>query len=327
MKPSLVGVIYDLLRFYGQGNFTKFDRCFTKACQYLDIKLKEEDRKRFRNYAFHFLRSTGYIEFGSIESENHWSVSPEAFVQLTENDFVVIGGSSLIRTLWTMVDSASRKEIPISSGGVELPDGLFFYPSQLKISANLTYLRQLSTMTKVPIITLYQSRFFDLLPSLSSIHFETLEPIRSTDLFETENADQYDFRLGKWEPFKGMFPNSAGLYRRSFQYAPSDFFIAVQKNSFELTMYEVKQQEWVLICALSLLKIRLPLIFNETSSSISVSRKYRGLRIPMLLERCLRSGSLVPPTISGDWTTYTNILPKSFWSLVARIPIFEVKTR
>lgn len=321
---SLISATYDLLSFDGYGNYSKFDRCFSKACDHASLNIDDVSRRKLRNFAFYFLRVSGHLDVSYAGMGSRWSVAPESLVQRSDDEFVIIGSTRTIELISNLGPSGKVREFR-EQENLGLPPHIFLYPAMSVVSATPAEAKEISRQSGVSLSLQYQESLFERLPSARSILESALTRADSGPLFEPGSTQKYDFTEATWIPCNEIRPLSPGVFRREFDYAPPEYFIASFAGRNILEISKVIEREWVLLSALAKLGITMTIRYSPTQKRLDVPRKHRDLRLPTLLERCFRSGALRNPEISQDWTTYTNISQRSVWKMAAKLPILKVE--
>ena len=80
-----------------------------------------------------------------------------------------------------------------------------------------------------------------------------------------------------------------------------------------------------MLCLFGKLKQKIKLRYDAQSKQLKIER-VGSLNFPTLVERCLRSGTMMSPQYDRQWTIYENIDVRSYWLLLSKYPIFQVET-
>jgi hypothetical protein len=325
MQPSLVGVTYDLLTFDGHGTFAQFDRCFRKACRYFEFEPDEANRLKLRNVALWYLRTTGFLDVVQDGRTSAWSIAPANLVQRSDEDFVLVGSSEAARTI-TLNARADQLSWLASNDGGLVDEGFKFFPGMLCVRASLADVEALSARAGVSLERAYQRRFFRSLPGIDTVLRQAVTADPLSGGFEPGSTDTFDFSRCEWLPSNDARPIGAGLFRQRYEWAPPRYVIAVGSRGRGLTTLRVNVSEWTLIAALALLSVALPARYERRLQRLLVSRRYHNaLRLPTLVERCLRSGTLLNPAVSRDWSAYEGLTPASVARLAKKLPVMTIE--
>lgn len=322
MQASLISATYDLLAFARSGDFGKFDRCFTKACAFFSLRLDDPARRKLRNLALWYLRGSGYLDVSYTDTGTRWSAAPATFVQRSEKDFVLVADSATAMAVRDVAPASSLRWIRSSDGN--LSPGVPFFPDVLQLNASNHEIEALGRSAHVSISFSYQARLFSSLPSLRSILAKGVARDDNGPMFEPHTTKRLDLSSGDWRPYPEPRPFEPGLYRTSFDYA-ARFTVAVQGPSRELLVFRVTEREWALVAALGLLKTPLRLRYDRVERRLSVPRTFRRMRLPTLLERSFRSGTLLNPVSASTSLVYSGITYASMRRLALNLPLFSVE--
>lgn len=327
MQRSLVGITYDLLTFDGNGTFAQFDRCFRKACRYLDFEPDDPSRRKLRNVALWYLRTTGFLDVVQDGRTSAWSIAPGNLVQRSDEDFVLVGSSEAARTIMLNAPAEQLSWLDSSDGGL-VEGGIRFFPPMLCLRAPFAEVEALAARVGLSVERGYQRRFFRCLPGIDAVLREAVAEDPLTGGFEPGTTDAFDFARCDWLPSNDPRPVVAGLFRQSFEFAPPRYVIAAGSRGRGLTIFRVNLPEWTLIAALALLSGALPARYERRQQRLLVSRRYNNaLRLPTLVERCLRSGTLLSPSVSHDWFAYDGLAPASVARLAKKLPVMTIEER
>ncbi len=321
---SLTGITYDLLTFDGYGNFGKFDRCFTKAAQFLSLKLDEELRRRLRNRAFFYLRVNGYLDIHYLRSKTEWTIAPATLVQRGEKDFVLIGSSKEHTSIRHYVSNSKLNQIKSNENEQAMPSGLSFYPYVTQLTITADEAQVIARKIGVSLSLFYQDKLFEHLPTLQSVFESVITKADGGANFESDSTKKFNFNKFQWEPYDATSPPT-GFFRNEFKYISPEYFIVASTKRKFLEVFRVTEREWAFVCALAKLQIKLPIRYQTENQKLAISRKFSEFRIPNLLERCLRSGTLLAPEIKHEWSIYSSISYRNLWRLIAKLPIFKLE--
>lgn len=327
MRPSIVGATYDLIEFQGRGTFGQFDRAFRRACRYLSFHPNDATIGKLRSVALHYLRTTGFLDVMQAERTAVWSVAPPNVVQRGDNDFVLVGGSETARVIQAAARPDQLSTIRSSDIGL-IGEDIWFFPEMLRVVAPEADVEALCARVGVSLGRSYQKHFFGALPGIDAVLRQAVEEEELHGAFEPGSTDQFDFASCEWCPFNDPRPVRAGLFRQRFEFGPARFVIAAPSRSQRLAIFRVKTTEWVLIVALALLRAALPARYERQYKRLLVSKRYHAaLRLPTLIERSLRSGTLLNPSISREWFTYDGLAPASIACLGRKFPVVAIEER
>ena len=322
MNASIIGTALDLLRYDSHGNFLKFDRCFSKALHFYSVSLEEEVRRKLRNIAFHFLRTTGYLDVSYSGSLTKWSIAPSSITELGDGTFAFIGSSNELKKIRTILEIKHLKEIN-DNYSKYLPVGVGFYPGVTLIGGQRSVIEDVAEECGIVVSHSYQDRLFELLPHLSKVLQYGMVK-EDGALFESCEASLFDFQKQEWVPYLDTRPIVSGLFKRKFDYHFPDYFLSEQTAKHFFQSWKIVEPDWTFIIALTKTKRKANLIYSEKEKTLTVPKLSNGLRYPTLIDRCFRSGTLTNPILTGNHFVYSSILQKNIWKLVAKFPIFEV---
>jgi hypothetical protein len=323
-SPSVVGLAYDLMEFESRGNFGQFERCYNRACRHLSLQVDEHTRRKLRNVAFRYLRNTGHVDVYQENSQMRWCTSPATLVQRGASDFVLVGGSTASRAIRAVTGKRNISSIKSTDAGL-VEEQIPFFPEMLQLSAPLRDVEWICRRSGVLLGGSYQEHFFRRLPRLDTVLRHAVQAEEAPSGFEPGWTDRFDFASCEWHVFEDPRPTDEGLFRQRFRYAAPRYVIAARRFH-RLGTHKVESPEWALIAALALLRIGLPARYETRFHRLHLSRRYdRSLKLPTLMERCLRSGTLLNPSIGRDWLTYDGLTPNSVSQLTTRLPIFRIE--
>jgi hypothetical protein len=325
MPNSIIGTTYDLLAFHGTGNDGRFERTFDKVCAFYFLEIDDQDKKKYRKWAYHFLRTVGYLEL--VRNVGQWSVAPPTLVQVTNSHFTLLGGSREKERLEAATSKKAVREILSDYSNQLFPRDVSFFPSTVSLEATRPEVLRLSNKTGLHVSFDYQDKIFRYLPGINSVLTTVLSEVTHRPIFEPNSGRIFDLQTREWLPHTELHPQSAGLYRSDLQFALTKYYL-VNSVDERLKTYLFKDREWALVCFLALSDLKLPLQYNVLTRTLSIQISgYGELRLPTLLERCLRSGTLTSPKLNGKWTSYENINYANVWHLLAKLPIFTVEIK
>lgn len=311
------------MAFHGSGSDGLFERCFEKAANYIGCDWNIEAAKKRRRWAYHFLRSTGYIDVVRMQSK--WSMSPPALVQSRETTFILIGGMRQRESLVNTVSKKVLREVPSIYKDNLLPAQMSFFPSLIELSATQSDAVQIGKEIGIDVCLDYQQSLFKYLPALNHVLNSVLTKISAKPIFEPNSAKYFDASRKEWTPYNGMLPDRPGLYRNDPKYSYPSYFCATV-NEDGLNAFLVEDREWAIICFCALFDVKLPITYNVNNGNLCInSSGFEELRLPTLLEKCLRSGSLREPEFTHQGMVYENIRYANFWRLVSKFPIFSLE--
>ncbi|MBP7863909.1 hypothetical protein KA183_19640 [bacterium] len=320
MTQSLSLTTYDLMSYYGTGNFGLFDRCFNRALDSLglDFEIEENSRKYFRNSVLRYLRCLGYVEIFNYGSKTTWCVPKPCLVQRAEKSFVLVGGS---QAEWTIADHAQglrqisrsfNDPIKVDIDPLEFPIG---HSDAQKLSAQADFRLSLN----------YQKQLFDLLPSLKSVYRKVLDAEHGSVNLDPRHSHIYSIENKRWESFTDGLPVEEGLYKTQFLDMKTIFFLVSSDRHRSKCISSIYSSEWALVCLFGKLKLKIKLHYDAQGKQLKIER-VGYLNFPTLIERCLRSGTIMSPKYEGNWAVYENIDVRSYWLLLSKYPLFQVET-
>lgn len=319
---SLIGISYDLLAYHGSGSDGLFERCFEKASNFVGCDWNDELLKKRRRWAYHFLRCNGYIEV--VRSLSKWSVSPPSLVECKDKIFLLIGGTREREKLLSTASKGALREIVSKFNDNQLPQHMSFFPSILELKASKAEAIQIAKEIDVNISFDYQQCLFKYLPSLDHVLNAVLTKLPTKPVFEANAAKYFDTARREWIPFSGLYPEQPGLYRNDPRFSRPSYYCATSSDA-GLEVFFVQDREWAIIFLCAFSGIKLSMQYRIDNGQITVDASgFEELRLPTLLERCLRSGSLMEPTYTSNGMVYENIRYANLWRLVSKFPVFSL---
>ncbi len=323
MRESLIGTTYDLLTFFGQGNDSLFDRCFRKTTKYFSLEWETDTYRKNRNIAFHYLRSTGYLDY--LSQGSLWVVSPPALVQRAPTDFVLVGGTQLVKKLREMAPVELLSELHNRSS-LDVSDSLSFFPQIVHLRATNKEATRLASLLGIHICADYQNQLFCKLPTLKSVLETILVSATSGAVFEPNTAQHFSDEHKQWVPFADMRPHEPGLYRRDSQYAAPVYYLASSRRNRPIEVWTINDREWAAICYLAQFSKHLVLKYRRTDGALFVPRnEFQEIRMPTLLQRCFRSGSLLNPAVDQTHLIYSNVSERNLFRLISKLNVFSME--
>jgi hypothetical protein len=327
MQRSIISTVFDLMEFEGHGNFGQFDRCFRKACAFFALVADDAAFRKLRNIAFYYLRSIGYLDANNALGSTSWSTAPPSLVQRGEQDFVLIAGSGHVAAVVAAAPSDGARLVRSSDGGL-VPETIPFFPSVLCMNLSVAEAQDLCRRENIKLSLSYQSRIFQHLPSIDSVLQGAVTQKDDSRPFEPDSAERFDFATCTWQRVGETRAVEEGLYRQLFDHGPPTYSIVAPARQKPLATFRVVEREWVLVVALALLRKVLPIRYEKDSERLYVSKRYHAaLRLPTLIERSLRSGTLLNPTTTQEWFEYQGIRGSSVANLTAKLPMFSAKEK
>lgn len=326
MDYSVVGATYDLLEFEGQGNFGQFDRSFQKAIAPMGAISMLECRK-LRNIAFAHLRNAGYIDVRYSGKKTIWSTAPSTLVQRAEAEFVLVGGSIAANALVNATSPAAVRQLRNADEGLA-KNNVQFFPNILRVTATNSDIEVIAQKTNLSVSYSYQQRLFDCLPSLQSVLDDGLVDGDDGPLFDPDSTEHLNVSARAWVRYLETRPFEPGLYRLCFKHAPPKYLVASAEDNGSLRSSWIEARDWALIAASARLGMTIRCRYQKAKRRLLVSRALQKLLpLPYLLERALRSGTLLNPTFpSTDWVAYDGIANRSIQALTSGLPIFHVES-
>ena len=89
-EPNIWDRLLDILSFYQSGNFKRFDSCFKRVLESLNINLESvEQYSRLRSRYFRTARVLGFLELSPTSSESHWSLNPPALLKIPDGYILI----------------------------------------------------------------------------------------------------------------------------------------------------------------------------------------------------------------------------------------------
>ena len=211
MAESVTLATYDLMTYYGTGNFGLFERCFNRALDSLklDCELEEPDRRYYRNSVLRYLRTLGYIEVFNYGGKSTWCVPAPCLVQRAEKSFVLVGGS---QAGWKLSDHNQdlTRMRGSSEGQIKVDIDVF----ELQISSAIA--QRLSVQANFQISLNYQKKLFDVLPSLETVYEKVLDTVDGSLNLDPKRSHIYSVESRRWDSFTDGLPIEEGLYKTQF---------------------------------------------------------------------------------------------------------------
>jgi len=322
---SVIQTMFDLMTYYGSGNDCISERCFEKSVDFLGLSLTDSEYTRFRRYAFHYLKSIGYIDV--LGSGSQWATAPSVLVNIENRRWILLADSKKRAASQKLNREFPHKEKLSKSDPLDERYSVKLYPSVLEFDLEDDAAEWLAKELDVKTSKQYQETIFLNLPKLESVIEAMLMPLAHGDIFEPESTKKFDWTTGSWEPYREYRPYQSGLYRSELKYALPKYFIACGEES-EVIAFQIRDRDWALIVSCHALNIKIPLQYDMKLSAITVPRTgFEELRLPTLLERAFRSGTLLSPDVGQTTFTYQGIPCSELYQLVSKIPVFEVVLR
>lgn len=326
MAKSLIGTTYDLLAYHRSGNSELLKRSFDKAASHLKIETSDENSKKLRNWTVQFLRTTGFIDIEPLQRK--WSLSPPALIETSNEIFVFLGSSSHKEALRKVAPVTSIKERPGTHKEKGFPEGVTLFPSTLTIALDRKKAVTIADELGVHIVLDYQSDLFTYFPSFESVWSGVSVRMNEQPLFPPDTASYFNMTVNEWYPVKSMYPEEAGLYRCEPQYAATRFYVATKADDHSLEVFQIVDREWVLACFCFLFGYKIGLQYNKQRESLLVQKsRFEDLRLPTLMERCFRSGSMTQPILEPFGFRYETIRLANLRKLITKMPIFTVEQK
>lgn len=325
MRQSFVGVLFDQLAHAGRGTFGKLDRCVTRTCDYFAIQTEEPTRRKWRNMAFRYLRCTGYLDVLQASSTSEWSAAPSTLVERGDGDFVLIGDSFAAERVVTVLGGKRTAVIhgaerPFAHGNTP------FYPDLLRVMLPARDVARVASEASVAVSPRYQERLAAAVPSLDVVLSTVLAVDASGPAFEQGTTDRLDLPSGAWQPYNEPRPFEPGLFRRSFRHAQPEYALAVERAGGGLEVSSVLASEWAFVAAMAKLRHALALRYERRHQRLAVSRKHHGAgRLPTLVERLLRAGTLLNPSVTADWFSYGGLTDTTITAIRSLLPFANIE--
>lgn len=210
--------------------------------------------------------------------------------------------------------------MPLSESGVP------FYPDLLHLALPADHVARIAYRANVVLTRRYQEQLGARFPSLKSILNATLLHGASGALFEPENTDRLDLPSQGWKPYNESRPGETGLYRRKSRHGPPEYVLAAEGSTGTMEVFHVPASEWVFVAAMAKLRVTLTLRYNRATRRLTVPRRFHGeALLPTLVERLLRSGTLLNPSPTGDSFGYGGITVPTVERLRALFPFATVE--
>jgi hypothetical protein len=245
-------------------------------------------------------------------------------VQRRDDEFVLIGSSERYEQLRKAAFSSQVRQV--SQSDVKLACGTTLFPDIFELRATTSEAARLASKIGVELSLDYQDNLFRSIPRISTVLETTLQRDTAAPLFEPNSAAWFSLEQRSWQPYAEMQALKPGLYKTELRYAAPRYFVASSRADDSLETFFVSDSEWALICLHAKLDLKLPIRYSTIDETLWVSRGgFAELRLPTLLERCLRSGMLSQPGLDQNWSKYANLRHKNVWRLLAKFPIFSLE--
>jgi hypothetical protein len=191
------------------------------------------------------------------------------------------------------------------------------------VNADPGHIEALAQLTNARVSIAYQDRIFRSLPSIHTVLRDSTVHEDAPPVFEHQCGARFKFSVGEWQPIEGLTAMESGLYRRSFDHAPPEYFVVSSSIDGTHSTFRITHHEWALVVGAQILGRTLPVKYDRKRKQVSMSRNCnKALRLPTLIERALRSGSLLNPKFSKDWVAYDNVDLDSVRRLRQQFPVF-----
>lgn len=327
VRRTFVGVLFDQLASAGRGTFGKLDRCVTRTCGFFALEPDEPTRRKWRNMAFRYLRCTGYLDVATTGSSTLWAAAPSALVQRAESDFVLIGDTAAAALLSRSVPEEHASVIA-GAGTALVHAGIPFYPDLLRVSLPPLNVTRIAERAGLAVTLRYQERLAVCLPSLDSVLRAVLAADASAGALEPGGSERFNLELGAWDAYNEPRPFEPGLYRRTFRHSQPEYLLAAEGTASKLEVFRLLSPEWALVAVMATLRKELTVRYYRQSQSLTVSRNHEATaRLPTLVERLLRSGTLLNPMLTGDSFTYSGLTSKTIERVRRLLPFAKVEAR
>lgn len=322
IQSILVSTI-DLLHYHQWGNFGVFDRCFRKSCDLLRLEFSDETiLRKYRTFGFAFLRNTGFIDIYSSGTITQWSVSDGCLAQLEEKKFAVVGNTEFRAKVLGLFPENSIEVLWPHGYFEALPSNICLYPPIPIVKVGSAKVEGVAKELGISVTANLQDRLFGAIPSIDSIIGQCISIREVPPTFEPGSLERFNFEEQLWSRYDNVLISDEGIFRRNFEYQAPDYYVGFIRDG-KLLVGHAQEREWLLICGIALLQRKIPMKYKRRNGSVSFEI-ISGFSLPVLLERCLRSGNLLGPVSNNRWREYANISERSIWKLRSALPVFSL---
>ncbi|MBX9671709.1 MAG: hypothetical protein K2X93_29240 [Candidatus Obscuribacterales bacterium] len=276
--------------------------------------MDEAARKKNRNWIYHHLRCHGYIEAFFENGRSQWSAAEAALVERADNGFVLIGDTQAKHQLVKAAKSVSAINLDVDTEPKEM-----ILPRVLAVNATAPEVQKLAMESGLSLCLNFQQQIFDALPDAGGVFSRLLVELKGLPKIQDLDCSQYSLQDRQWTAIRTDYARSPGLYKTQFKNRVMKFLLVSSDNS----AFELSDPEWGLVCLFGKLKEKIEVRYNQSKKTLAIQR-IPELRLPTLIERALRSGTMEAPSITDQWNTYGNIQVRSAWFLASKFPMFRV---
>jgi hypothetical protein len=323
VKQSVVGGTFDLMKFFGRGNYELFRRCFQKAIHLFSLKIEGAERRKYSQLAFHHLRAFGFID--TLETLNgiEWCVSRPVLVRIDDQKFRAICGTNDLRRLSKATNGVGLSlsdPDPINTREGPVP----FFPSCPQLISSDVEAVRASLQSGFHLSLELQREVFRNLPSTARVFDGALSSPLHEVAFESGSAMEFNFRDLEWRIYDSPTPSRPGLYMRSNRFSAPQLYVCSELPGRAPATAEILLRSWAAVVGLAVCKMRMQLRFKKQAGELWVPSCPLGY--PTILERAFRSGRMTRPAImESKWQVFSGISIESVQALQKKLQVFEVQ--
>lgn len=319
MRESLTGNYYDLLSYFGSGNYGKLTRCFHSVLQHSDIHLKINDVAKFRRKSLIFMNAVGLIE---IDSENNyeWASCAGAIVSLTTSKLLCVGGSNLINNF---TDLLSGEDVSLNDVGYQYQNvfsEIDFLPRFPVVSMPAIYGKSLADKLNCRFVSFPAINVIEKLHTLNEIARSLVDKI---GYFSVDGScEQFEFNdeHSKWE-FRNVDEISYPSFIRTAKISGGYNYFIIRRKGTQLHYFRIENQDWSYFIAHHLLNIEIKCRYCAVTKIFSYPR---SIRMPTLIKRFLTLSSFSDPGRKDKYFyEYKDCCPITIDKLKKKIPILK----
>ena len=301
MEPNIWDPLIDSLSYYQKGNFTRFNNCFSRVLESLNLDLEKELYFKLRKRYFHMARVLGFLEINPSSLASDWSLNPPSLIK-TSNGYILISAPHIATDYPELLESFKDHSFDIYC---EQENAKSFCRVALKRSRILPEsLKRKFRGNNFHIIESVEEEILTKLPPIDIVNKSCLKPssIMLPEFYS--EAERFIFDKSKWVSAKSFDLYSSALFRKKNSFGKYVYQIRINKNN-NLEFYTVAGDEWAYLLGASLYGESLGLRYDK--KKLKLFRPF-GSGLPTLIERLLISNSMTPPQLNKAkvWT-YENV--------------------
>ena len=317
--PSFLDTLIDVLSFYQNGNWSKFDHSFNLALNYYGVKIPKAESSKLRRFAVSYLRSMGFITV-CYDPTFYWSFTNNAIVQIKNEEFAAVGTSQFrVKFHDNFKDDSLFVPYrnPLHFHSIE---NLLFYPKVPIVYLRLSKIKAFCDVESIHLVSKYGQRMFKALPTIEKGIKHSLMPVTATDYLNPESSFFFNFKELIWQAYEGFEPTFPGLFRKDNKYRPTEYFVAQKKFKHYLKTYQIMNPDWIYLIGAKLLDQAFKLRYDQNKSILSF--ELGEARFPDIVEQTLRSPTLKVPSYEDGWRQYSEISMQYFILFKSKLHTF-----